>query len=470
MRFALTLSIVVFGLCGRASEVPYETLEEMDRLRDFSERGDVTEYVDGFVRYLKSNGYPLTDVHTTENELTKLKKRGAIAEVKFRVDKLRVEAELGGPVGAEVAALKAKLRPYLKTPAEGGLYGRALEGIGLGSEARSLDRALEAIGNIKSPARSEASCGGVDLRPQMGPVRNQDSIGWCGNFVAADLISFRLGKRLSAADVAVSYNSDHQGLQRFFGSRDSQLEGSFVDEAVNASLAKGVCLERDFPSESFGNDETLLKQMQAVESFTHRVQAQNVRSRLDAMDAATSIGLSAEVDDPPPAPTEAFKVNECDLSDNPYRRLLPSISPRQIADILERTSPARTMTALNELACQGRRIRPWPLPVAVNKINRDNKESLKLIDSVLNSRRPVGISYQIFQFEWSRNPDRKSHGSSVVARRFNPENGRCEYLVRNNWGTSCGSYPPKDYKCEAGNFWVTQGQLLNSLNSVTYVD
>lgn len=46
-----------------------------------------------------------------------------------------------------------------------------------------------------------------DLRSQ-GPVevRDQDSIGWCYAFAAADLLSYRTGKMVSASDIALTYN------------------------------------------------------------------------------------------------------------------------------------------------------------------------------------------------------------------------------------------------------------------------
>ena len=47
----------------------------------------------------------------------------------------------------------------------------------------------------------------VDLRNQaLGEVRDQDSIGWCYAFAGADLLTYKLGKKVSAVDVAMNYN------------------------------------------------------------------------------------------------------------------------------------------------------------------------------------------------------------------------------------------------------------------------
>lgn len=60
---------------------------------------------------------------------------------------------------------------------------------------RSLQRASEGQGR----------CSEVNYANAMGPVRDQDSVGWCMSFTLADMMSHRIGTRVSAFDVARRY-------------------------------------------------------------------------------------------------------------------------------------------------------------------------------------------------------------------------------------------------------------------------
>ncbi len=63
-----------------------------------------------------------------------------------------------------------------------------------------------------------------------------------------------------------------------------------------------------------------------------------------------------------------------------------------------------------------------------------------------------------------------NHVSLVVGRR--QQGGKCQYLVRNTWGTSCSFY--KKWECDkdasgqgTGGFWVDAATLLPNTFSVT---
>ena len=56
------------------------------------------------------------------------------------------------------------------------------------------------------------------------------------------------------------------------------------------------------------------------------------------------------------------------------------------------------------------------------------------------------------------------HGSIIIGRKRNPKSKKCEYLVRNSWGTSCNSYP--DLECESGNIWVPETNLFRNSSDV----
>ncbi len=82
---------------------------------------------------------------------------------------------------------------------EMGLRWAKLAGID-SKELDNLSKKLSTEGN--------KNCGDVNLSSKMGPIRDQDTMGWCYAFAAADLLSFKLGQRISAASLAIQSNAD----------------------------------------------------------------------------------------------------------------------------------------------------------------------------------------------------------------------------------------------------------------------
>jgi hypothetical protein len=65
--------------------------------------------------------------------------------------------------------------------------------------------------------------------------------------------------------------------------------------------------------------------------------------------------------------------------------------------------------------------------------------------------------------------DCRGHSSLVIGRRMNPSAGKCEYLVRNSWGTSCYPYS-RDWSCENGNIWVEADVLTRNTYGYFYLE
>lgn len=126
----------------------------------------------------------------------------------------------------------------------------------------------------------ETPCPSYDLSNQFPwPSRDQDSIGWCFGFIAADLVSAKLGVQVSAADASLHYFrvdrnyqvavtiSENLGinpgtadvLRRVLNNpiSDSQLSqvsdssGGRITETLQWLQRRGACLESDFSSEDF---------------------------------------------------------------------------------------------------------------------------------------------------------------------------------------------------------------------------
>ncbi len=93
---------------------------------------------------------------------------------------------------------------------------------------------------------------------------------------------------------------------------------------------------------------------------------------------------------------------------------------------------------------------------------------------------PVGISYcsALLQkgVEWKKGLDSKTepfrvpecgfHASIVVGKR--EKAGKCQFLIRNSWGTDCGAYA-KNWECEKGQIWVEADALLENTRELQFV-
>ena len=85
---------------------------------------------------------------------------------------------------------------------------------------------------------NQEACKEVDLRPELGPIRNQGNIGWCYANGAADLAGFIYlkelkGVQVSAIDIAVAFN-------HFY--RNSDIgEGGMGFMAVDLTALSGLC-------------------------------------------------------------------------------------------------------------------------------------------------------------------------------------------------------------------------------------
>lgn len=96
------------------------------------------------------------------------------------------------------------------------------------------------------------SCEPVNLSSGFGETRDQGDSGWCGSFVAADLLGFELGARLSAASVGVNYYVHRSSAEAFlldtvYGPDMYVYGGAFLSSVFSVNLSQPVCPESEFP-------------------------------------------------------------------------------------------------------------------------------------------------------------------------------------------------------------------------------
>jgi hypothetical protein len=307
---------------------------------------------------------------------------------------------------------------------------------------------------ITYDAQEEAqNCAEYDLRPQMArkgmALRNfQGESGWCYAFVAADLLSFKLGAKVSAADIAInSINTRPEMMLRSTSMAQTfPIGGGFPSFALNDLNGRGVCLDADFPIDLSKPELT----SQIVTGRDGRPQKLPV----------PEIVLDYE------------KVSQF-FPDERIKNLLRGIrqnSFRQALNELPENSCTPQFRNLNIRAGY------YTWKPTTQEINTTDSVRLKeltderrvdfgtRVNAFLNAKKIFALSYDTSVHSGStlrartvENPT-DSHTASVVGSRFNRQKGRCEVLVRNS-ESNCSAYST-DFECRDNHYWIPKKLML----------
>ncbi|WP_374029751.1 hypothetical protein [Bdellovibrio bacteriovorus] len=410
---------VLAPFCARAEKCQV-TRSILRSIKERSQHYDVTNLVNE-VRKCRSE-YSAAEMA----QLDQYYKQGKMAEANHQLGRLESAAQYRD-VSKDVARIEQLLR-------EGG--GQA--------DTKRLHAAL-ATGK-KNHGAAAKNCSPVDLRKHFGPPRNQDSIGWCYAFVAADLVSFKSGFRVSAMDMAVNFSPERSSAtERFLlkkGETHTDVMGGIPAKAIEQLRNKGFCREKDSPSEFYGNRD--------LKGFVDLLEKASDKSKVDY--------LYTKV-------TEPSLREDCDQK--------PHTTRKEMYQIIQKSYPSNVVYNYNEQRCQNR--------VAVNlpKVERitdkakfatpsheKRKEIVDFIDNKLNKKLPSAIAYEVEDLLDIR-PAQMAHASIIVGRRVNQQTGQCEYLLRNSWGKAC-VYMDK-YQCNSadGSVWIPREDLHNTTYEAT---
>ena len=114
--------------------------------------------------------------------------------------------------------------------------------------------ALAALLIIGTTRASADECAPVDFSARMGVARDQGDTDWCGSMVAADLLSYRLGVRVSATSIGSNYYAGRSAtearfLDKILGIPAGEYGGALISSILTQNLRGSVCFERDVPDE-----------------------------------------------------------------------------------------------------------------------------------------------------------------------------------------------------------------------------
>lgn len=289
-----------------------------------------------------------------------------------------------------------------------------------------------------------------ELKEHFTVPRNQDSIGWCYAFSAADLMSAETGVPVSSVHASALYNKKIQN--NFFlrigyrigdlfreGYLDQVYEGGYASWALKELIKnKAVCKEEDFPFDQNHTYETMMM-IRDLEALKEKVKAKDL--------------LKEEV------------CQELDLL-LPYYEIV-SIDTEKIAASLVTENLNLTLEKLSQELCKDDMLAVPKLKVKSAGVPNNKKRAkrfLQSMNSVLEGGRPIEFSYNTKHFAIHSG----QHSSILIGRRWN--NGRCEYRVRNSWGQSCASYKDNvDCDYETGTFWVSDEDFIKAAGRINYL-
>ncbi len=303
-----------------------------------------------------------------------------------------------------------------------------------GVERRLIDNAATFLHNrgIASSRREQATCGGsFDYSAKLGPVRNQDSVGWCFAFSAADYYSFKTGKRISAASIAVGYNSYWRWLNHLFEPYCGEERESGGNEDSAAGIAKasgGLCLESEFRSEDNGN------------ARLYDTLANLERSKL-RNDISRAVACSQEV--------------------------FPHMTNPDILQVLRTSNQQELIKNFSDKACVHRVPVPNVNIIHYSPYIHSSKTYLDSIDNELTHGNIASMGYRpniLYNIDSPNVSD--LHSSLVIGRKWDTRKGECVYLVRNSWGPGCKQYDQR-LECHNGNVWMPRSVLTKGIYDVT---
>lgn len=314
--------------------------------------------------------------------------------------------------------------------------------------------------------KKQSECSPVDLRSKLPPVRDQDSIGWCYAFAAADLASFETGKEISAVGMAVAFNETKrvqplkilgfeydQKLLPAASLPESQIESGDMESAIRKANEVGYCLESEVPSDDFGHSE-LKVSLQNIESLA----ANNTSTLYPPEGKPSSPQVMNSQRSTASLPNTLDPEGLCEPQ--AATPLTPHMNFFEFDQILQESDSSNIVKKLVERSCQN--------PLKLNlEVESKYDQLADRTHELLNNGQILSFAYDANVLRNLPISDRPTHGSLIVGRRWNQENQKCELLVRNSWGTTCAPY---SYPCEEGNIWIPDHVVMNATFGITYVN
>ena len=302
--------------------------------------------------------------------------------------------------------------------------------------------------------KNQKKCTSIDNRNDLFKrnMRMQAGDGWCFAFTAADLLSYKYGKLVSAFDIANTwYETSGWDIwqKNFLGRKESGMTFGYGDVAMYFALKRGFCLEETIKSSKgkFDKMSAIINELKKLEEYKSNFDDFHNKSNGDWQSFALCSPLENES----------------------WREIFPEMKNEQIYKVLFKASLDSILDDMVKEGCQNKRIKMNDVSVKMTNFNPFAWSYLETIDEQLNKKNIVGISYSSSILFGPYDETSGSHASSIVGRRFNEKTNSCEYLVRNSYGEDCERYY-SEYECEKGNVWVPKYQIDKGTKNIFYLE
>lgn len=302
------------------------------------------------------------------------------------------------------------------------------------------------------------SCETVDLRDQLGPILNQDGAGLCYAYTTADIVSFKLGKRVSPVDIALQYVKRRdelmyrKGLNALYlneinnDRQDDIAHGGFVRYALNYSQDAGYCDDSKINSNDFRTNRELFRGLVNLNQLSLQ------QYSLSNANSATCSKF-AQIQNIFPGVTIAdiqTTANQSNLMNVGAKLANEACEPR-----FKPTTPMRFKNLSN--------------PGARDEILTSSQ--FNEIDRALSKNQPVSISLKmdkLYSFGRSSVSSQPRHAITLAGRRMNMATGKCEYILKNSWGPECDRY--YKIRCEGGYVFVPEDIFQSVVYAADYIE
>lgn len=338
-------------------------------------------------------------------------------------------------------------------------------------------------------SNEEASCTNVDLRPLMGPMRDQGDKGWCYANAASDLLSFKHRKELEGQQVSAAYTALTYLRNVSIGS-NSEGDGGFVSGAVIAAEEFGFCPRiMEEKVEGTGLSKlTLRERLETLQNFKkdfdlwHQNHDQAAKKRFVARYRQYKLTKSYVAQMPSATLISILISSDEDSFINEFAKKICKdqieypVEKSQVVFSTKLMSPPFDVNLPKWLTGLPRATTVHVGPIAWNPFTV-NVDYVSKVDEQLSKNNIVAIDYfaDFLGTDYLKNPYTPRdgmHASVLVGRRWNKETRGCEYLIRNSWGARCSAYDAnivKNKYCEAGNIWVPEHVLRYNMYAYIYL-
>lgn len=316
------------------------------------------------------------------------------------------------------------------------------------------------------------TCKGVNLRPQMGPIRNQRDKGWCFANVAADLLGHAYRVQLLETPVSSSFVAINTNAYTYV-KNENKPEKIFDDAGLIYSAIRTVQKENYVCPQSI--DETLIQQGLNI----------SLAQKLEKYRAMHSFFRQQNQS------SEMLNKKEQLIRELKNSKSILSLYPQEKIELaLQEPRLDKSVLKLIDLFCEGSKIPIYDHPKFLDYFLAEGKtydganknyqtpqpvDLFQQINLGLDALDPVAISYEVGDIT-APGGETGYHASIIVAR-GRDETGTCKYLIRNSWGEGCekGAMVNNEYKnvpayrfpCEAGHIWVDEALIRKSVKGIT---